>query len=177
MSSFAPSSLSWVILICINVSKSPCRNCHGCVDICPEYFPKQCSRLEVSPHVCNGCSKQDSCTYERYYYIASYAHNVYMYTLLFRSCNLMLAILLKEKTQREVIIALNNLCEQLGIELFKLLFPVLLTDRGYRISLSRGIRMRFLWGNKDKSILLWSSMFMAERRSEKEPWIHKICYS
>ncbi len=217
------------------------------MDICPEYFPKQCSRLEVSPHVCNGCSKQDSCTYERYYYIASYAHNVYMYTLiasreginqspenvqelddlispllkkgqsiahvlanhsddincshstiyryvndgvitarngdlprkvrykprktdntykltkeeklavltlLFRSCNLMLAILLKEKTQSEVIIALNNLCEQLGIELFKLLFPVLLTDRGYRISLSRGIRMRFLWGNKDKSILL-----------------------
>ena len=49
-------------------------------------------------------------------------------TLLFRSCNLMLAILLKEKTQREVIIALNNLCEQLGIELFKQLFPVLLTD-------------------------------------------------
>ena len=239
--------------------KSPCRNCHGCVNICPEYFPKQCSKLEASPHVCNGCQKQDSCTFERYYYIASYAHNVYMdtlissreginqspetlqdldelvspllkkgqsiahvlanhsedincshstiyryvnagvitarngdlprkvrykprktedtykltkeeklavltrsyerfkrymeehpdtdvvemdtvvgpvgtkkvlLTLLFRSCNLMLAILLKEKTQREVIIALNNLCEQLGIELFKQLFPVLLTDRG-----------------------------------------------
>ena len=32
--------------------------------------------IYVLSHVCNGCSKQDSCTYERYYYIASYAHNV-----------------------------------------------------------------------------------------------------
>ncbi|WP_243112025.1 IS30 family transposase [Butyrivibrio sp. CB08] len=51
-------------------------------------------------------------------------------TLLFRSCNLMLIILLKQKTQEEVVCALNWLCDELGIELFKQLFPVILTDRG-----------------------------------------------
>ena len=238
---------------------SPCRFCHGCVDICPEYFPNECARLASSPHVCNGCDKQGACTYNRYFYIASYAHNAYqdtlisareginqtpdslqeldelvspllkkgqsvahifatheneincsqttvyryvnkrvltamnmdlprkvrykarnssdspkltkeeklailsrsyerfkkymeehpdldvvemdtvvgtvgskkvMLTLLFRSCNLMLIILLREKTQNEVINALNWLCEALGIEIFKQLFPVILTDRG-----------------------------------------------
>lgn len=42
----------------------------------------------------------------------------------------MLIILLKDKTQNEVINALNVLCEALGIEVFKQLFPVILTDRG-----------------------------------------------
>ncbi|SHI13971.1 Transposase and inactivated derivatives, IS30 family [Butyrivibrio fibrisolvens DSM 3071] len=238
---------------------SPCRNCHACKDICPEYFPNECERLSKSPHVCNGCIKAPSCNYDRYYYYASYAHNsyqdilistreginqdpeslqllddiisplirkgqslshifanhadeigcsrstVYRYlndsvltarnidlprrvkykarktsngnkltkeeklmvlsrsyerfkkymeqnpdtevvemdtvvgpistskvllTLLFRSCNLMLVFLLKQKTQKEVIYALNWLCDELGIELFKQLFPVILTDRG-----------------------------------------------
>ena len=215
--------------------------------------------MASSPHVCNGCDKQGACTYNRYFYIASYAHNAYqdtlisareginqtpdslqeldelvspllkkgqsvahifatheneincsqttvyryvnkrvltamnmdlprkvrykarnssdspkltkeeklailsrsyerfkkymeehpdldvvemdtvvgtvgskkvMLTLLFRSCNLMLIILLREKTQNEVINALNWLCEALGIEIFKQLFPVILTDRG-----------------------------------------------
>ena len=238
---------------------SPCRNCHACKDVCPDYFPSECDRLSRSPHVCNGCSKESSCCYEAYYYYASYAHNsyqdtlistreginqdpeslqemddlispllkkgqslahilathsdeincsrstVYRYvndsvltarnidmprkvkykarkesdykkltneekllvlsrsyerfkkymeqnpdtdvvemdtvvgpvstskvllTLLFRSCNLMLIILLKQKTQEEVIYALNWLCDELGIELFQQLFPVILTDRG-----------------------------------------------
>ena len=61
---------------------SPCRLCHGCVNICPEYFPNECTRLAVSPHVCNGCDKQDVCTYNRYFYIASYAHNAYQDTLI-----------------------------------------------------------------------------------------------
>lgn len=51
-------------------------------------------------------------------------------TLLFRSCNLMLAILLPEKTQENVIDALNELSDKLTIEVFKQLFPVILTDRG-----------------------------------------------
>ena len=57
------------------------------------------------------------------------SHKVLL-TLLFRSCNLMLAFLLNEKTQAEVISALNWLCDELGIELFRQLFPVILTDRG-----------------------------------------------
>lgn len=51
-------------------------------------------------------------------------------TLLFRSCNLMLIILLERKTQECVIDALNNLSDALGIETFKDLFTVILTDRG-----------------------------------------------
>lgn len=51
-------------------------------------------------------------------------------TLLFRSCNLMLMILLEHKTQECVIEALNDLCDAIGIDVFKALFPVILTDRG-----------------------------------------------
>ena len=237
----------------------PCRNCHVCKDVCPDYFPNSCKRLNSTPYVCNGCDKQASCTYDRYFYYASHAHNVYqevlissregvnqdpeslqilddvvsplllkgqplahiyanhgdeiscsrstlyryvndelltarnsdlprkvtlkkrkqsderklskeeklsvltrnyirfkkymeehpdtdvvemdtvigtisshkvLLTLLFRSCNLMLVFLLKEKTQEEVINALNWLSDELGIALFQQLFPVILTDRG-----------------------------------------------
>ena len=51
-------------------------------------------------------------------------------TLLFRSCNLMLMILLESKTQEAVVEALNRLSDELGIEVFQRLFPVILTDRG-----------------------------------------------
>lgn len=51
-------------------------------------------------------------------------------TLLFRSCSLMLIILLPNKSQGAVIYALNILCERIGIEKFKKLCPVLLTDNG-----------------------------------------------
>lgn len=51
-------------------------------------------------------------------------------TLLFRNCSLMLLILLPNKTQGAVIQALNYICEQIGIERFKKLFPVILTDNG-----------------------------------------------
>lgn len=238
---------------------SPCRDCFSCKDHCPEYFPSECLRLAKSPHVCNGCDKISSCTYERYFYYATFAQNAYhdtlissreginqdpeslqkldtlvspllkkgqsiahvfsahedeitcsrstMYryvnesiltarnidlprkvkykiraksgthkltneeriavlsrnyerfnkymeqhpdtdvvemdtvvgivgsrkailTLLFRSCNLMLMILLEEKTQDAVIEALNKLSDELGIEVFQKMFPLILTDRG-----------------------------------------------
>ena len=51
-------------------------------------------------------------------------------TLLFRSCSLMLIILLPNKSQGAVIYALNILCERIGIEKFRKLCPVLLTDNG-----------------------------------------------
>lgn len=51
-------------------------------------------------------------------------------TLFFRNCSLMLIILLANKSQDGVINALNNLCENLGIEHFKKLFPIILTDNG-----------------------------------------------
>lgn len=51
-------------------------------------------------------------------------------TLLFRSCNLMLIILLENKTQECVIDALNDLSDAMGIENFQETFPIILTDRG-----------------------------------------------
>lgn len=51
-------------------------------------------------------------------------------TLLFRSCNLMLIYLLDHKSQECVCSTLNDLCDALGIDTYKKLFPVILTDRG-----------------------------------------------
>lgn len=236
-----------------------CRNCMACKSLCELYVPGTCTKLEKSPYVCNGCDKQGSCTYDRFFYIATYANDLYqdtlissreginqepekiremdelisplikkgqpvshiynthsralgcskstlynyidscvfsarnidlprkvkykvrktgtrasisenerllikernyekfqeymkqnpltsvvemdtvvgplhskkvLLTLLFRNCSLMLAILLNNKSQECVIEALNWLCDELGIETFKRLFPVLLTDRG-----------------------------------------------
>ncbi len=59
-----------------------CKTCTSCRDLCPEYFPDECERLTKSPHVCNGCTKIASCTYENYFYYASYAHNAYEDTLI-----------------------------------------------------------------------------------------------
>ena len=51
-------------------------------------------------------------------------------TLFFRSCSLMLAFLLEDKTQQHVIDIFNFLTESLGINTFQKLFPVILTDNG-----------------------------------------------
>ena len=51
-------------------------------------------------------------------------------TLLFRSCSLMLIILLKDKTQESVINVFDRLSQTIGIRTFKQLFPVILTDNG-----------------------------------------------
>lgn len=55
-------------------------------------------------------------------------------TLYFRSCSLMIGFLLKEHTQNAVKEALNGLCTAVGIETYKTLFPVILTDRGSEFS-------------------------------------------
>lgn len=57
------------------------------------------------------------------------SHKVLL-TLLFRSCNLMLALLLPDKCPEHVANALNWLCNELGIETFRKLFEVIVTDRG-----------------------------------------------
>ena len=51
-------------------------------------------------------------------------------TLLFRSCNFMLVILLPSCTQKSVIDAINILMDTIGIRLFRKHFSVLLTDNG-----------------------------------------------
>ena len=51
-------------------------------------------------------------------------------TLLFRSSRLMLAFILYEKTQKEVLRIFNMLELELGTELFEKTFPIILTDNG-----------------------------------------------
>lgn len=51
-------------------------------------------------------------------------------TLLFRSSRLMLAFILFEKTQKEVLRIFNMLEHELGNELFEKTFPIILTDNG-----------------------------------------------
>ncbi len=51
-------------------------------------------------------------------------------TLFFRSCSLMVIILLPEKSQKAVVDVLNDICEEIGIDTFKRLFGVILTDNG-----------------------------------------------
>ncbi|URZ05546.1 IS30 family transposase [Clostridium felsineum] len=51
-------------------------------------------------------------------------------TMLFRNCSLMLIFVLKEKTQDCVIEIFDTLSEELGIDTFKELFPIILTDNG-----------------------------------------------
>lgn len=51
-------------------------------------------------------------------------------TIFFRNCSLMLIFVLEEKTQDHVIEVFDVLTEKLGIETFRELFPVILTDNG-----------------------------------------------
>lgn len=51
-------------------------------------------------------------------------------TLLFRSCNFMIVILLPRCTQKCVINAINNLTETISLRLFRKYFRVILTDNG-----------------------------------------------
>lgn len=51
-------------------------------------------------------------------------------TMMFRNCSLMLAFLLESKTQENVQRIFDELTNQLGVEVFQSLFPVILTDNG-----------------------------------------------
>lgn len=51
-------------------------------------------------------------------------------TLMFRNCSLMLVFLLDSKTQEEVKRVFDYLTNMMGVEKFKKLFPVILTDNG-----------------------------------------------
>ena len=60
----------------------PCRNCISCKKLCNQYVPGTCGRLETLSYVCNGCAKQASCTYDRVFYIATFANDMYQNTLI-----------------------------------------------------------------------------------------------
>ena len=56
-----------------------CRLCrvYRCSDICKEYQPQQCVRLETAPYVCNGCGKRVSCRMDKKIYSSKYADDCY----------------------------------------------------------------------------------------------------
>ena len=55
-------------------------------------------------------------------------------TLMFKSCDLMLAFIRERNTSQSVIDIFNSLYQSLGIDCFKALFPVILTDNGSEFS-------------------------------------------
>lgn len=55
-------------------------------------------------------------------------------TMMFKSCDLMLAFIRERNTSQSVIDIFNWLYETLGIDCFKMLFPVILTDNGSEFS-------------------------------------------
>lgn len=55
-------------------------------------------------------------------------------TLIFRSCKLMLAFILEDKTSSSVLKVFNYLEELIGNELFEKTFPIILTDNGSEFS-------------------------------------------
>jgi IS30 family transposase len=55
-------------------------------------------------------------------------------TLMFKSCDLMLAFIRERNTSQSVIDVFNDVYEKLGTESFRVLFPVILTDNGSEFS-------------------------------------------
>ena len=51
-------------------------------------------------------------------------------TMIFRNSNFMLVFLMKNGTQESVLAVFDYLTEKLGLETFRALFPVILTDNG-----------------------------------------------
>lgn len=62
-------------------------------------------------------------------------------TFLFRNTRLMLAFLLNNKTQQEVLNVFNSLENKLGSEVFEKIFPVILTDNGTEFSAPQSLEV------------------------------------
>lgn len=56
-----------------------CRLCRSyrCSEICKEYRPQQCRRLQKAPYVCNGCGKRVNCRMDKRLYSSKYADDCY----------------------------------------------------------------------------------------------------
>ncbi len=54
-----------------------CRRCGMCNRFCPDFIPYDCIHLTKPPYVCNGCNARPSCTLEKRFYRAQYAHTEY----------------------------------------------------------------------------------------------------
>lgn len=56
-----------------------CHSCYRtkCFDICQDFQPAQCSKLDKPPYVCNGCQQRQTCKLERHLYEVKFAQKEY----------------------------------------------------------------------------------------------------
>ena len=56
-----------------------CHSCYRtkCFDVCQDFQPAQCSKLDKPPYVCNGCQQRQTCKLERHLYEAKFAQKEY----------------------------------------------------------------------------------------------------
>lgn len=54
-----------------------CRFCNRCHNVCDNYTPVKCNRLNKPPYVCNGCKDARNCRLEKSFYDAKYAQKEY----------------------------------------------------------------------------------------------------
>lgn len=80
--------------------------------------------------------------------LSSRGVNTCLLTLLFRKSNFMLAFLLKEKTAKEVAKVFELIKKQLGIELYRKTFAVVLTDNGSEFANPESIELDYENGEK-----------------------------
>lgn len=57
----------------------PCHSCYltKCFDVCQNFQPALCSKLDKPPYVCNGCQQRQTCKLERHLYEAKFAQKEY----------------------------------------------------------------------------------------------------
>lgn len=60
-----------------------CKKCpeHNCMEICPSYASKHCSKLDKPPYVCTCCDQQNSCRKNHAYYTAHRADSEHRKTM------------------------------------------------------------------------------------------------
>lgn len=95
-------------------------------------------------------------------------HSSYIMTLLFRMSNFMLAFKLKGHTSNSIIEIFDSIKKQLGNEVFKKTFRIILTDRGTEFSNPEGIEK-----DKDTGEILTHVFYCDSRQSQQKGKIEK----
>ena len=62
---------------CTSKKRLRCCFCGKCGPFCENYQKETCKKLDKPPYVCNGCPERNSCTLEKSFYKAVYAHKEY----------------------------------------------------------------------------------------------------
>ena len=63
-----------------NICMPACKTCLlvDCREVCDDFAPIGCKKLDRPPYVCNNCTRQDFCEYEHAYYNAHKANAAYL---------------------------------------------------------------------------------------------------